>query len=337
MALRLIETTAPPDTCDRLEGKFKDEEVEILHTRSNELSDGRVQISLLVWAEDSEAILNFIDECSDGDEQSHTLVFPIEASLPREVKEEKEDQNGEKDEDPNPWKRISREELYVEVQDAGGISLNYIAWLILAAVVAAIGVVRDNPAVIIGSMVIAPLMGPSVALSLGTTLADRDLAKMAIKSNLLGCGLVILVAAALGLVMSVNMDSGQLTSRTHVSGGDFVLALAAGAAGALAFTSGTSTILVGVMVAAALLPPLVISGLLLVSGHFAQSVGAMLLFLVNFFSLNLAGVVTFWVQGIRPGKWWEEKRAKRATIIAILVWAGLLAALLVVLWLTGGL
>ncbi|MGA8863522.1 MAG: TIGR00341 family protein [Gallionella sp.] len=119
----------------------------------------------------------------------------------------------------------------------------------------------------------------------------------------------------------------QLASRTQVGLSDVVLALAAGCAGALAFTTGVSAILVGVMVAVALLPPMVTFGLLLGGGQLTLAMGALSLLLANLICLNLAGVVTFMVQGIRPATWWEKDRAKKATRIAIALWATLLVLL----------
>ena len=65
----------------------------------------------------------------------------------------------------------------------------------------------------------------------------------------------------------------------------------------------TSATLIGVMMAVALLPPLVTFGLLLGGGHPALAMGALSLFLMNLICVNLAGVTTFLVQGIHPATW----------------------------------
>ncbi len=106
-----------------------------------------------------------------------------------------------------------------------------------------------------------------------------------------------------------------------------MLALAAGTAGALAFTTGIHTPLVGVMVAVALLPPLVASGLCVGAGRWTMAGGAFLLFLANLICINLAGVATFLVHGIRPRTWWEADKARKAARVALGVWLVLLAAL----------
>ena len=87
------------------------------------------------------------------------------------------------------------------------------------------------------------------------------------------------------------------------------------------------------MVAVALVPPLVVCGMLLGEGHATSAGGAFFLTVANVICINLAGVATFLAQGVRPRSWWEAERAKKATFGAILVWVVLLAVLTLILWL----
>jgi uncharacterized membrane protein len=63
-----------------------------------------------------------------------------------------------------------RESLYEEIEKSARLDVNYLALVMLSTVVAAIGLIEDNVAVVIGAMVIAPLLGPNLALALGTAL-----------------------------------------------------------------------------------------------------------------------------------------------------------------------
>ncbi|MCB9898641.1 MAG: DUF389 domain-containing protein, partial [Planctomycetes bacterium] len=117
---------------------------------------------------------------------------------------------------------------------------------------------------------------------------------------------------------------------------DIALALAAGAAGSLAFTSGVSGVVVGVMVAVALLPPLVVAGLLAGSGHWTLAARALVLLLTNVTCVNLAAVATFILRKVRPRTWWEGERAKKATRIAVTTWIVMLGVLLALMWLLHG-
>jgi uncharacterized hydrophobic protein (TIGR00341 family) len=138
----------------------------------------------------------------------------------------------------------------------------------------------------------------------------------------------------IGLVFTIEVQVRAISSRTEVNVGDILLALAAGAAGTLAFTRGLSGAVIGVMVAVALMPPLVVCGMLIGEGLPAPAFGAFLLTATNIICVNLAGVAVFLLQGVRPRNWWEAERAKAATTRAAIIWTALLALLVLILWFT---
>jgi uncharacterized hydrophobic protein (TIGR00341 family) len=176
-------------------------------------------------------------------------------------------------------------------------------------------------------MVIAPLLSPNMALSLATTLADFKLAKEAIKTNICGFCMVLFVGVIMGFFMEVDPSIPQIASRSDVSIFYIFLALATGIAGAYSLATGVAEALVGVMVAVALLPPLVAAGLLFGAAYWNNALGALILFFVNIVSINLTGVITFALQGIRPKNWWDAAKAKKAVKGAVLVWIILLIVL----------
>ena len=240
--------------------------------------------------------------------------------------------------------RISRDELHEDIAHAARPGGLFAMMVVLSTVVAAVGLLRDSAAVIIGAMVIAPLLGPNMALALGTTLGDRPLIRQSLLTNAIGVGLALAMSTLTGVVLpplgapiSIDPDTAtELMARTDVQLTDVLLALASGAAGALAFTSGAPATLVGVMVAVAMLPPTTTAGLLLGSSVYdAKRLGlalnAAMLLLVNVVSVNLAATLTFLIQGVRPDTWWEAKRAKSATNRAVIIWSALLIALILLL------
>lgn len=81
---------------------------------------------------------------------------------------------------------------------------------------------------IIGAMVIAPVLGPNVALSFATTLGDISLSKKAIKTITIGVLAALVSSFLLGIIQNVDPEIPELVSRTEVSLGDVILALAAG-------------------------------------------------------------------------------------------------------------
>jgi len=292
-----------------------------------------ILVRILVSAEESESVINMLDARFKKVAGYRIVVLPVTASLPRpHIDEEKEElePSAPKGKNKKGSERIGREELYAEVASVG-VSKVYIFMVVLSSIVAAFGVLKDNVAVIIGAMVIAPLLLPNVSLSLATILADFGLARRALKANIVGVGTAIAISYALGSFLPVDPGGSEVASRTVVGLGDVALALASGSAGALAFTTGVSATLIGVMVAVALLPPLVAFGLLMGSGNESLAWGAMLLFIANFIAINLSGVATFLAQGIRPQRWSEAKRAKRASIAAMALWLLMLALLVYII------
>lgn len=264
-----------------------------------------------------------------GGDDVRIVWHAVEATQPR-IKEN----NGKAPSDENSTSRIDREELFQYAREAVGVTAAFLVMVFLSTVVAAGGMLRDSVAVVIGAMVIAPLIGPNIALSLGTTLGDTNLLRRAVLVNLAGVALALGMSVVLGAVVEIDPAIPELAARTNVHMADVLLALAAGAAGAFAVTRGVPTALVGVMVAVALLPPLVAAGLFLGSGQYDLAGSAGLLTVTNVVCVNLAGVSTFLLQGVRPRHWSDFEKAKASTRVAIVLWIALLLIVAAIIWIS---
>jgi len=336
MPLRLIEIILPQEHLSVAEGLIHENDP--LDFWKEEITEGHMYIKVLVPTEKTEPMMDALEERFSKIDGFRMVLLSVEASVPRaESKEKKPLESGEKEvckEPEKKGKRISREELYSDIDQMTKLSWIFVVLLMLASVVAAVGILRNNVVFIIGAMVIAPALGPNVALSLGTTLGDGELSQGAFKTIAVGTLVVFLFSTLIGLVFEVDTQIPELINRTEVNFGDIALALAAGSAATLSLTSGLLSALIGVMVAVALLPPLVVLGMLVGSGHWNLALGSLLLFLVNLICVNLAGVVTFLIQGVRPLSWWETHRAKKATRNAIILWTSLLFLLVLLIYLS---
>jgi uncharacterized hydrophobic protein (TIGR00341 family) len=331
MTLRLIEIFLPLEKAGKLIAILSEfKESEILHQVA---TNGKVNIKVLIPAEQSESLLDTLEETFAHLDNFRIVILSIEAIVPRMLRSQDDFPTTEKaaaEKKSSPaLPRVSREELYSDVVEAGQLSQTFITMVVLSSIVAAIGLLRSNSAIVIGAMVIAPLLGPNMAMALAATLGDIKLANRAKKANIFGIVTPIVLSACVGFLLKIDpMGSTEIADRTVVSTTDIVLALAAGCAGTLSFTLATASALIGVMVAVALMPPLVACGLLLGAGNWQAALGALLLAATNLICINLAGVTTFLIQGIRPLKWWQQNTAKKATIRAMITWAVLLAILL---------
>ncbi len=331
MALRLMEIAVPAEKAEAAKEILGNEEIVSVWKETE--TGGRILIQVIVAADKAEPIMDTLEQRFSGISGFSLLLLPVEARIPQpKAKTEAPPIAVEADEEKTQKAhRVSRAELYSEISEGANTSSVFMAMVVLSSLVASVGLLQDNVAVVIGAMVIAPLLGPSAALALATTLGDMPLIRQALRAQLVGILLAFIVSFGIGLGFEVDAAIAQIASRTRVGLGDIILALSSGGAGALAFTTGLPTAVIGVMMAVALLPPLVTFGLLLGSGQVSSAFGALLLLVVNLICINLAGVCTFLIQGLRPRTWWEAERAKRASRVAIMLWALLLLILVVVL------
>ena len=285
--------------------------------------DGRQTMRILVSDDKLQSVLDSLQTFFGAQTSSRIIVLPVEISLP------KPSENERKEEDA----AISaREALYEGVEKNARLDLNFVMLVILSTVVATIGLIENNVAVVIGAMVIAPLLGPNLAFGLGTALGDISLMRKSAVTTIAGNVLAIIMSVGIALIWPFDILSPEIASRTIVGLDSVTLALASGAAAALSLTTGLSSVLVGVMVAVALLPPAVTLGLMLGSGDFNLALGAGLLLAINLVCVNLSCKLVFMIKGIRPRTWLEKENARRAMVIYILGWVVTLIVLILIIY-----
>ena len=289
--------------------------------------DDRRSFRMLVSDHVRQPVMDALQSLFGGSENVRIVVLPVDAYLPREPGDE------------GHAAAATREELYSQVERGARIDSNYLLLTVLSTVVAAIGLIEDNVAVVVGAMVIAPLLGPNIALAFGSSLGDGRLVWQALRTGTAGLGLAFLLSLGIGLIWPVDIGRGdmlvastEILARTDVGLDGVALALAAGAAAVLSLTTGLSSTLVGVMVAVALLPPTATMGMLYGAGHPQLAAGAALLLAVNVVSVIVAARLVFMFKGVKPRTWYERHKARQSTLIYGLTWAVLLLVLLFVVY-----
>lgn len=270
---------------------------------------------MLVDDETRQPILDTLQGMLGSSENVRIVVMPVEAVLPRSTQDE--DSNNNK----KTTSKSTREELYNQIEKGARLDLNFLILTFLSTIVAAIGLLENNVAVIIGAMVIAPLLGPNIALALATTLGDKTLMLDSLKTNLAGVSLALIISMAIGWLWPYSDPGPEILSRTNVGFDGILLALASGAAAALSLSSGIASALVGVMVAVALLPPTATLGMMLVMGNYDLATGAALLLAINVVCVNLSASLVFVLKGIRPRTWLEKSKARQSIAWIILFWS----------------
>ena len=164
-------------------------------------------------------------------------------------------------------------------------------WILaFSIVIASVGLNVNSTAVIIGAMLISPLMGPIVGTGLALGTNDTDLLKLSAK-NLLVMVVIALIASTLFFILSPLslVNPTELEARTSPTIYDVLIALFGGLAGIFEQSrKERGTVLSGVAIATALMPPLCTAGYGLAHLQFHYFFGAMYLFIINGVFITLA-------------------------------------------------
>jgi len=187
------------------------------------------------------------------------------------------------------------------VASSAALNGSYLAMNLAAALIAGFGLMENSPAVIIGAMLIAMLYGPIVGIALGLAEANLHLLRRALLAEIGGAVLVLAAGLLIGGSTRDLTIGSEILSRTSPSLVDLLIALVGGMAGGFTFVStGLSSVVVGVAIATALVPPLTTCGILLARHLPAPAAGAFLLFLANFTAIALGAMIVFLLAGHRP-------------------------------------
>ncbi|GAB3551333.1 putative hydrophobic protein (TIGR00271 family) [Actinopolyspora lacussalsi] len=203
-----------------------------------------------------------------------------------------------------PADAVIWEELVATTGEESRLNGTFLAFLTLACLLAAVGVLTDSAITIVGAMVVSPDFGPLAALAVATIGNRRDLATRA--GVALGVGypvaiLVTVVLAVLGRVVGIfdTAELGRLHTASfiyHIGPYSIIIALLAGTAGMLALTSEKSGILIGVFISVTTVPAAGFAALAAVAGHWVHCGEAMLQLLINLGGITVAGVLTLLVR-----------------------------------------
>ncbi len=194
------------------------------------------------------------------------------------------------------------EEIYREIDESRRFGPTYLLMLFLACMIALLGLLTNSPAVIIGAMLISPLMGPILCCGLALTLADWQLGKKALKNVLLSVIEAITIAAIATWLSPLKELTPEILARTHPNLMDLLIAFFSGIAGTVALVKWQKglTIIPGVAIATAIMPPLAVVGYGLSTMQWQVASGGFMLFFTNLMSIIISADLIFLVAGFRP-------------------------------------
>ncbi|MYU23373.1 DUF389 domain-containing protein [Streptomyces sp. SID8352] len=205
----------------------------------------------------------------------------------------------------SPADAVLWEQLEEATNEESSLSITYVAFMVLATMIAACGVVLDNAVLIVGAMAVGPDFGPLAGISTAVVQRAPRLAARSLLALLVGFA----VAMAATVVLSWGMTALGLFSAERLEGPrpntgfvyspdalSFAVAVMAGIAGTLSLTSAKSGALVGVAISVTTVPAAANTAVALSFGDLTQTVGSAEQLLVNLTGITVAGTVTLLAQ-----------------------------------------
>ena len=196
-------------------------------------------------------------------------------------------------------------EVDERVREESTLSAGYLAFIVIAALIAAVGIVEDSPILIVGAMVVGPEFGPIAGLSLAIFKLRWPRALSSLGSLAVGFGGATLAAfVATAAADAADLIPEGFSPHTQPLTGfivdpsalSFLVAFLAGVAGTLSLTQAKAGALIGVLISVTTIPAVGAVGVSAALGFWGDAGGAAVHLGLNVGALVLAGVITLWLQ-----------------------------------------
>ncbi|MEM9412584.1 MAG: DUF389 domain-containing protein, partial [Planctomycetota bacterium] len=218
--------------------------------------------------------------------------------------------------------REQRVKLVDRLNVNSNFDFDFVALIVLSTMIAALGLIQNSGAVVIGAMLVAPLMTPLVGIGFSLVQGNEQLLRVSLKSVVLGFVVAFGIGIIVGLLVSfghwigllqagINPGNTELQARGHPALLDWFIAFVSGVAAAYAMSRpNLLSALPGVAIAAALVPPIATSGLATSLFEFWLAGGSFVLFFTNIVAIVLGTAITFWAVGVDSRPVAKKKEGK---------------------------
>ncbi len=333
--MRLVQISVADDTRDAVLDVLRDHNLGYTITAGAGEQSDRSVVSFVLPAD---AVEHVLDDLRDAGFEEHQFTVSLSAEFA-----EVEGLDSVQDHWANTSNKIAPRTLRSKAKDIRLNTRSYVWLMFLSTIVATAGLLLGSPAIIVGSMVIAPLVGPMLTASVGAVRNDRSMVVDSIHMQALGLGVAILG----GVVVSVIIRGLQIVPPTlaieslelvalRVSPGvlSAAVGLAAGAAGAFSIATKGRVSLVGVMIAAALIPTAATTGIAIAWQNVLVSLGSILLLVITVVAVNVGAFSALLYLGYRPdqqtgGSLVPESSKQRLIVGTTLLLAGVISLVVI--------
>lgn len=261
-------------------------------------------------------VLSRLSQFAIGTKIGHIDILALSSTRPHVAK----NKQGGKKRHYRMDDALAIDEIRALVDSQYHLTFDYLAFIAAAALIAAVGLLQNSSTSVVASMLVSPLMGPIVGMTFGTVVSEWQMVRVSFRNELIGIGICFLVGALCGFAVSPFLDAEnddvmkseptEMNSRgnwTGILAGIFI-AIPSGCGVGLGVTSDTINPLVGCAISAALLPPIVNSGIALCLGlmfrvrgkdndvvdkHLQVGGISFILFLVNWLLIYVFALVIF--------------------------------------------
>ncbi|MCE7737401.1 MAG: TIGR00341 family protein [Candidatus Heimdallarchaeota archaeon] len=204
------------------------------------------------------------------------------------------------------------EEILANIEDTAVVSSTYITLVILSGALAAFGLLSNSVVIIIGSMIVAPLMGPIALTSIGVLMPQRGLFRKGLIAEGLGIFLTIGVAWVIGIADRGQEVTEQMEIRAAPEAMDVAFAVISAIAAGVIISKGQSLSIVGVAIAASLAPPAANIGLMIAFGDMGSAGNSAVLLIINILAINASCSIIFILFRLPAKSGMSRRRATRA-------------------------
>jgi uncharacterized hydrophobic protein (TIGR00271 family) len=251
-----------------------------------------------VAREDASVLIGDLRELNIHHEGS-IAIEEIDSEISDVAKEAEEAAKG------SPSDAVVWEQVETRTSENIELSANFVAFMCLACMIAAVGVMLDSPVLIIGAMVVGPEFGPIAGFCVAVVQRRADVAKKSLLALAVGFPTAIAAAYVFTLVIrAVDLEPEGFSASEHpltqfVSDPDafsFIVAYLAGTAGVLSLTSTKSGALIGVLISVTTIPAAANVGVAAAFADWGEMGGAIAQLAVNLSGIMLAGISTLFIQ-----------------------------------------
>jgi uncharacterized hydrophobic protein (TIGR00271 family) len=290
-----LRVVCPQETAERVVDALSGH-VGVVAVRSGGATSSGCEVSADLARECAGAVLESLHDLNVADSGMITLQ-PVDTAIGAIVRQAEDDAPGE-GADALIW-----DELASRTGEDSTLTGTFVAFMVLAVLLASIGVVTDSPVTIVGAMVVGPEFGPLAGLAVGLIRRRSDIARRAVVALLVGFPVAILVtsvlavvARAVGLIHPGDISgAGRDTEFIYHPGWfSLITALVAGTAGMLSLTSSKSAALVGVFISVTTIPAAGNAAVGGVLGKWHETWQSLAQLGINLSGITVAGLITLY-------------------------------------------